>query len=210
MSDLAIKHMIVGPVATNCYLVENTQTKEALVVDPGDSADRIAGVIREEGVNPVAILLTHGHFDHAMAAGELAEEFQIPIYAHEKERETLETPDINLSLSMLGKPLVFHADRYVKDGEELTLAGFQIRAIYTPGHTIGGVCYYLEQEKALFSGDTLFQESIGRTDFPTGSALVLVRSIQEKLMQLPDDTQVYTGHEGMTSIGVERRYNPFL
>lgn len=209
MSELAVKHMVVGAVATNCYLAENTRTREALIIDPGDSAGRIAQIIKDEGVTPVAVLLTHGHFDHAMAAGELAEEFQIPVYAHEKEQETLENPRINLS-GMIGQSLAFHADRYVRDGETLDLAGFQIQVLHTPGHTLGGVCYYLESEKTLFSGDTLFCQSVGRTDFPTGSASVLIRSIKEKLMPLPDDTTVYTGHEDMTTIGMERKYNPFI
>lgn len=209
MSELAIKHMIVGAVATNCYLAMNTKTKEALIIDPGDSAKRIAEIIKEEGVTPVAVLLTHGHFDHAMAAEELAGEFQIPIYAHEKEQETLETPRINLS-GMIGQSLTFHADNYVKDGDVLNLAGFEIKVLHTPGHTLGGVCYYLEKEKVLFSGDTLFCQSVGRTDFPTGSSSTLIRSIKEKLMPLADDINVYTGHEDMTTIGMERKYNPFL
>lgn len=209
MSELAVKHMVVGAVATNCYLAENTRTREALIIDPGDSAGRIAQIIKDDEVTPVAVLLTHGHFDHAMAAGELAEEFQIPVYAHEKEQETLENPRINLS-GMIGQSLAFHADRYVRDGETLDLAGFQIQVLHTPGHTLGGVCYYLESEKTLFSGDTLFCQSVGRTDFPTGSASVLIRSIKEKLMPLPDDTTVYTGHEDMTTIGMERKYNPFI
>ncbi len=209
MSELAVKHMIVGAVATNCYLAMNTKTKEALIIDPGDSAKRIAEIIKEEGVTPVAVLLTHGHFDHAMAAEELAGEFQIPIYAHEKEQETLETPRINLS-GMIGQSLTFHADNYVKDGDVLNLAGFEIKVLHTPGHTLGGVCYYLEKEKVLFSGDTLFCQSVGRTDFPTGSSSTLIRSIKEKLMPLADDINVYTGHEDMTTIGMERKYNPFL
>ena len=98
----------------------------------------------------------------------------------------------------------------VKDGEILNLAGFEIRVLHTPGHTQGGVCYYIEEEKALFSGDTLFCQSVGRTDFPTGKSSTLIHSIQDKLMPLPDDTMVYTGHEDMTTIGMERKYNPFL
>lgn len=209
MSDLVVKHMVVGAVATNCYLAMNTKTKEALIIDPGDSAKKIAKIIRNEGATPRAVLLTHGHFDHAMAAKELAGEFQISVYAHEKEKETLETPRINLS-GMIGQNLSFHADQYIKDQDILNLAGFEILVLHTPGHTLGGVCYYFEKEKVLFSGDTLFCQSVGRTDFPTGSASTLIRSIKEKLMPLPDDITVYTGHEDMTTIGMERKYNPFL
>ena len=209
MADLKVRHLVVGAVATNCYIAENKKTKEALIIDPGDNAARIVQIIKEDGVVPVAVLLTHGHFDHAMAAQEVAEQYGIKIYAHETGKETLETPQINLS-GMIGRTLTFHADCYVKDGEILNLAGFEIRVLHTPGHTQGGVCYYIEEEKALFSGDTLFCQSVGRTDFPTGKSSTLIHSIQDKLMPLPDDTMVYTGHEDMTTIGMERKYNPFL
>ena len=187
MADLKVRHLVVGAVATNCYIAENKKTKEALIIDPGDNAARIVQIIKEDGVVPVAVLLTHGHFDHAMAAQEVAEQYGIKIYAHETEKETLETPQINLS-GMIGRTLTFHADCYVKDGEILNLAGFEIRVLHTPGHTQGGVCYYIEEEKALFSGDTLFCQSVGRTDFPTGKSSTLIHSIQDKLMPLPDDT----------------------
>ena len=167
MADLKVRHLVVGAVATNCYIAENRKTKEALIIDPGDNAVRIEQIIKEDGVVPVAVLLTHGHFDHAMAAQEVAEQYGIKIYAHETEKETLETPQINLS-GMIGRTLTFHADCYVKDGAILNLAGFEIRVLHTPGHTQGGVCYYIEEEKAVFSGDTLFCQSVGRTDFPTG------------------------------------------
>lgn len=209
MADLKVRHLVVGAVATNCYIAENVKTNEALIIDPGDNVARIAEMIKEDGVTPAAVLLTHGHFDHAMAAQEIAEQYGIKIYAHESEKETLETPQINLS-GMIGRTLTFHADCYVKDGERLKLAGFEIQVLHTPGHTQGGVCYYIEQEKSVFSGDTLFCQSIGRTDFPTGKSSTLIHSIQEKLMPLPDDTTVYTGHEDMTTIGMERKYNPFL
>lgn len=209
MAELEVRNLVVGAVATNCYLAENMEKKEAIIVDPGDAAERIAEQLTQDGMKPVAILLTHGHFDHTMAAKDLAERYQIKIYAHQKEKETLETPKINLS-GMLGYENSFYADSYLKDGDILELAGFQIQVLHTPGHTLGGVCYYLKREKVLFSGDTLFCQSVGRTDFPTGSASTLIRSIKEKLMPLPDDTIVYTGHEDMTKIGTERQYNPFL
>ena len=209
MADLKVRHLVVGAVATNCYIAENKKTKEALIIDPGDNAARIVQIIKEDGVVPVAVLLTHGHFDHAMAAQEVAEQYGIKIYAHETEKETLETPQINLS-GMIGRTLTFHADCYVKDGEILNLAGFEIRVLHTPGHTQGGVCYYIEEEKALFSGDTLFCTSVGRTDFPGGSMSDIIRSIKEKLMTLPDRTTVYPGHNDVTTIENERMYNPYL
>ena len=200
---------IVGPVCTNCYLLVNHKTGELLVVDPGDRAQLIEKQIEKTGAKPVAILLTHGHFDHAGAAEELADKYQISIYAHEAERETLEDPGLNLC-GMIGEHKVYHADIFVKDEEVLNLAGFSIRVFFTPGHTIGGCCYYIADEKILFSGDTLFQESVGRTDFPRGSASDLIRAIREKLMPLPDDVTVYTGHDESTLIGYERMHNPYL
>ena len=200
---------IVGPVCTNCYLLVNHKTGELLVVDPGDQAQLIEKQIEKTGAKPVAILLTHGHFDHAGAAEELADKYQISIYAHEAERETLEDPGLNLC-GMIGEHKVYHADVFVKDEEVLNLAGFSIRVFFTPGHTIGGCCYYIADEKILFSGDTLFQESVGRTDFPRGSASDLIRAIREKLMPLPDDVTVYTGHDESTLIGYERMHNPYL
>ena len=200
---------IVGPVCTNCYLLVNHKTGELLVVDPGDQAQLIEKQIEKTGAKPVAILLTHGHFDHAGAAEEPADKYQISIYAHEAEKETLEDPGLNLC-GMIGEHKVYRADVFVKDEEVLNLAGFSIRVFFTPGHTIGGCCYYIADEKILFSGDTLFQESVGRTDFPRGSASDLIRAIREKLMPLPDDVTVYTGHDESTLIGYERMHNPYL
>ena len=200
---------IVGPVCTNCYLLVNEARQELLVFDPGDQAELLIRQIDQTQAKPIAILLTHGHFDHVMAVEEIKAHYEIPVYAHETERETLENPERNLC-GMVGVRQQYHADRYVKDEEVLKLAGFTIRVFHTPGHTPGGVCYYLEDQKLLFSGDTLFQESVGRTDFPGGSMSELIRSIQEKLMPLPDDVTVYTGHDESTLIGYERMHNPYL
>ena len=206
---MKIEQYCVGEVATNCYFAIQEETKEMLVIDPGDSAKMLEGHIRREGLKPQAVLLTHGHFDHAMAAEELAGIFGIKIYAHEAEKDTLEDPGKNVSI-MAGGRDVYHADVFVKDGEVLHLAGMELKVLHTPGHTEGGCCYYLEKEKVLFSGDTLFCQSVGRTDFPGGSMSALVRGIKEKLMVLPDDVEVYPGHMGMKTIGSERTRNPFL
>lgn len=207
--QVKVLRYIVGPVCTNCYLLINQQRQELLIIDPGEQADLLERQIEKSGATPVAILLTHGHFDHAMAAQELQEKYQIPVYAHEAEQETLENPDLNLC-GMVGEYHIYHADHYLKDEQVIELAGFSIRVMHTPGHTVGGACYYISDQKILFSGDTLFQESVGRTDFPKGSASDLVRSIREKLMPLPDDVEVYTGHGENTLIGYERIHNPFL
>ncbi|MBO5302807.1 MAG: MBL fold metallo-hydrolase [Lachnospiraceae bacterium] len=209
MAGLRVEQYVVGPVMTNCYFAIHEDTKEMLVIDPGDEALHLIEKIKACGAKPVAILLTHGHFDHASAAQEIAENFGIQIYAHEDEKETLENPSINLC-GMVGIKEIYHADCYVKDGEILNLAGFEIKVLHTPGHTKGGCCYYIEKEQAVFSGDTLFNSSVGRTDFPGGSATVLLRSIEEKLMPMPGQTKVYPGHNDTTTIGWEKQYNPFL
>lgn len=209
MVSLTIQQYVVGSVSTNCYFAINEDTKEVLIIDPGAAAKQLSEKVKENGLIPVAILLTHGHFDHASAAEELAELLKIQVYAQEAEQETLENPGLNLS-GWEGVTRSYHADVYAKDEQELYLAGFVIRVFHTPGHTVGGCCYYFEKQSTLFSGDTLFDGSIGRTDFPKGSASQLIRSIQDKLMNLPDETAVYTGHGEMTSIGRERVNNPFL
>lgn len=209
MAPLRVEQYVVGSVQTNCYFAINDDTKDMLIIDPGASAGRLAEIIEGEKLNPVAILLTHGHFDHATGAAELAEHFGVKVYAEEHEKETLENPALNLS-GWEGRELVYHADCYLRDEQEIDLAGFHIRVFHTPGHTVGGCCYFFSYQNAVFSGDTLFAQSVGRTDFPKGSASELIRSIKEKLMVLPDDVTVYTGHNDITTIGTERMYNPYL
>lgn len=209
MAPLRIEQYVVGSVQTNCYFAINDETGETLIIDPGANAAKLAEKLEKEKRKPVAILLTHGHFDHAGGAAELAERFDVKVYAHEKERETLENPAINLS-GWDGGQVSYYADIYLKDEQEMDLAGFHIRVLFTPGHTVGGCCYYFSYQNTVFTGDTLFAQSVGRTDFPGGSAATLIRSIKEKLMPLPDETTVYAGHEDSTTIGRERMYNPYL
>ena len=209
MDNIKIFHFVLGPVATNCYIVINTETNEAVIVDPAARADRLSDELLKQGASPVAILLTHGHFDHIMAVNELKDKYNIPVYAHRDEEDVLRQTSLNMSTNM-GVRYVTEADHYLLDGDKLELAGFDFIVYHTPGHTKGGVCYYMPDQKLLFSGDTLFHGSVGRTDFPTGSMGTLVRSIREKLFVLPDDVQVLPGHEDMTTIGFEKKYNPFL
>ncbi len=207
---MLVKEFLVGVVGTNCYLATNSETKETLVIDPGDEASILKNYIKKNAFHPVAILLTHGHFDHCMAAEELASHYGIPVYVHELEKDTMENAAFNCS-GMIGRKLVFHADHFMRgERDHLSLAGFEIDVMLTPGHTPGGVCFYIQSEGILFSGDTLFCESVGRTDFPGGSMAQIVRSIKEKLFLLPNDTKVLPGHNEWTSIGHEKQYNPFL
>lgn len=207
---MKVERFLVGMIETNCYLAINSNTKEAIVIDPGDRADVLMEYMEKNDCKPVAVLLTHGHFDHCMAAEELAEHYKIPVYVHEEDRETMEKPSWNGS-NMIGRQLAFHADNFFHgEKERVSLAGFDIDVFHTPGHTPGGVCFYVAEESILFSGDTLFCESIGRTDFPKGSMSQIVRSIKGQLLQLPDDTKVLPGHGESTTIGNERVRNPFL
>ena len=206
---MQIERFIVGMVGTNCYVVSNEETSECFLVDPGAYSDKVIAYIREHELKPQAILLTHGHFDHIMGLDGVLREFPIPVYAQEEEEILLKDASYNASVSY-GPAYTFSGASYIKDGQILELAGMTIRAIHTPGHTIGGCCYYIESEHVLFSGDTLFHDSVGRTDFPTGSQSQLVRSIRENLLGLPEETVVCPGHMSETTIGHQKKYNPFL
>lgn len=215
MSKMRINHYVVGMVQTNCYIVINDETKECFIIDPGASGKQLAEKIRQDNLTPVAVLLTHGHFDHAGGAKTLAEEFGIKIYAHEAEADTLHDPQKNVSW-MVGTKETYDADVFLQDEEVIAFAGFEVKVLHTPGHTEGGCCYYIADERVLFSGDTLFAQSVGRTDFPGGSMSQIVRSIQEKLMTLNEpgnlesDIMVYPGHNDPTTIETERMENPYL
>ncbi len=209
MATYQVKGYQVGQIMTNCYLVSNEDTKELLIIDPGDQADRIAAKIEESKKQPKAILLTHGHFDHVLAVNELAEKYDIPVYAHENEKKQLQSTAKEF-FPQMGRSGEVRVDHFISGEPTLELAGFQIKVFMTPGHTQGGVCYYFEKEGLLFSGDTLFFGSIGRTDFPGGSYKDLISSVENKLFKLPEDVVVYPGHNNATSIGFEKQNNPFF
>lgn len=198
--------MVMGPVATNVYYIYDEDNKEAVVIDPAVKGQWIYDHLLGKGISVSAILITHGHFDHITGVNELREASGAKVYAPLAEKEMLADPSLNLS----DENVTVKADHDVTDGEELSFSGFRLRMIETPGHTGGGCCYYCEQEKFLISGDTLFAGSIGRTDLPTGSHTTLIRSVKEKLMTLPDDVTVYPGHGTSTTIGEERKYNPYV
>lgn len=205
MNDFRIKTCVLGMVSTDCYIVHDG--KEAVIIDPADNASYILEQCRALGVTAVAILLTHGHFDHMMAAEELRGALNIEIYAGEAEDALLKDSSLNLS-STFGSGTAIRADRLLRDGDVLELLGTGWQVIATPGHTSGSVCYLVEEEDVLFSGDTLFEESLGRTDFPTGSSAMIIKSITEKLFVLRDSLMVYPGHGEPTTIGHEKQYNP--
>lgn len=218
MAQIKIGKMVLGVCQTNCYFLYREGGGECIVVDPADQGVNIFRALQKNGFRVAGILLTHGHFDHIWGLDELrdaanaaADEDAEPAkaYAYEAERVLLQDADKNVS-RQAGRPCKTYADVYVKDGQEITIAGMTCKVIATPGHTAGGCCYYFEEAGFLLSGDTLFAESVGRTDFPTGSMSTLVRSVRERLFVLPDDTKVYPGHGESTTIGHEKEYNPFL
>lgn len=205
---MKIQHSVLGMCATNTYYVYDDETKRGLIVDPADSPDTIIAKADSLSMIPEAILITHGHFDHVLAMNKVREHYGIKVYAGLTEKQVLHDMAMNLT-SSFGMGQTFDADIYLKDGEEFETAGYHIRAIEVPGHTIGGMCYYFDKQGVLFSGDTLFCESVGRSDFPGGSASALCRGIKDKLFILPEHTKVYPGHMDETTIGNEIKYNPF-
>ncbi len=219
---IRIENIVLGMCATNCYAVfdggaktpggyvDDGQLKEAVIIDPAADAACIEAMIARYKLKPVAVLLTHGHFDHLSAADAVRKRYGIKVYAGNEERPVMNSSSYNLSLPFTGEGMTFEADEYFKPGKELDFAGFRIETISVPGHTIGSVCYYFEEQKVLFSGDTLFAGSVGRSDFPTGNAGQLIRTIKSGLMSLPDDVKVFPGHGESTTIGCERVNNPFI
>lgn len=206
---MKIERFVIGALGTNCYIVKNEETEECILIDPAVCPAEMVSHIRTGGMNLRAILLTHGHFDHIMGLDGFLKEFPVPVYACEEEAPLLRDASLNASADYYA-PYTFSGAKYVKDGQNLKIAGMEFQVIHTPGHTAGGCCYYFPKDGVLFSGDTLFHGSVGRTDFPTGSQSQLIRSIREKLIPLPDETKVYPGHMDETTIGFEKQYNPFL
>ena len=207
---MSIKSMVLGPVQTNVFFVINDETKETVLFDPAYAGERIIKYLEDNGLTLKAVFLTHGHFDHITAVSSVAEALKVPVYAARSEERLLSDGQLNESLGSYGYSVTVKPDHYLEDGDETDVAGMKIKMIETPGHTEGSCCYYLEEQKVLISGDTLFAGSVGRTDLPTGSMKKLLDSIESKLMVLPDDVDVYPGHGEFTTIGYERKWNPFF
>jgi len=197
----------VGPLRSNAYLLVDGGTGEAVVIDPGDEPHRILGLIRP-GIRVRKIIATHGHFDHVLAVDELREVLGVEFLIHRDDQVVLDIiPESTLRiLGVSMKPP--RPDGYYEDGEVIEVGGLRLRVIHTPGHTPGSSCLFTG--KSLFSGDTLFAGTIGRTDIPLADPQKIVESISHRLYMLPDDTIVYPGHGGTTTIGLEKRENAFV
>lgn len=205
-----VRMFTVGPVQENTFIVRPDGGDRAVIVDPGDEAPRLLGALRELGVELDAILLTHTHFDHVGAVAEVARETGAKVWCPEIEVPILADINAYMRFPGLGPFESYDADHTVAGGEELTLAGLTFDVLFTPGHSPGHVTYSVRDESALFSGDVLFQGSVGRTDLPGGDWPTLARSIRVLLERFGEETIVYPGHMGVTTLGRERATNPFL
>ncbi|WP_427108207.1 MBL fold metallo-hydrolase [Lysinibacillus xylanilyticus] len=208
-----VRSYSLGPVQTNCYIVSN-KNKECLIFDPGEEADRIIKAIRSNNLKPLAIFLTHAHFDHIGAVDAVRKAFDVPLWIHEKEVSWLGNPTKNGSSKYAALPdyiVDAPADENIIKKEQLfEISDFYFKAIFTPGHSPGSISYIFENDGFAIVGDTLFEQGVGRTDLIGGSTKTLLTSIHDKLLTLPEDTIIYPGHGNYTTVGAEMETNPFL
>lgn len=208
MSDLKIGRMTIGTCATNCYFLYRENKHDCIVIDPADAGAKIYDALTGKGFTIKGILLTHGHFDHIWGAEALRKCANTSIYALDEEKELLNNSEMNVS-EMAGRACCLVPDVFFKDGDELKIGDFTCKIIATPGHTQGSCCFYFEEAGFAVCGDTIFMESVGRTDFPTGSSSKLINSIREKIFTLPDEVILYPGHGDSTSVEHEKQFNPY-
>jgi hydroxyacylglutathione hydrolase len=209
---MKIDRLVLGAYETNCYVLRSSEeVKDCLIVDAGLGAQKLIKFLHENTLNPVAVVLTHGHIDHIEGVAALRTEFpDIKVHIHKLDAEMLTEPYSNLSAMTGAAFSVEPADFLLDEHSIIEQAGTKLSVLHTPGHTPGGICLYSKDEGIVFTDDTLFADSIGRTDFPNGDTKQLLQSIKEKLFTLPDDTEVYSGHGPVTTIAHEKKYNPFL
>jgi hydroxyacylglutathione hydrolase len=209
---IEIKRLTLGPVSTNAYIVGDTDTNEALLIDPVDEADTLLQAAQDSDWEIKLILATHAHFDHVLASKELKEKTDAPFWVHEDSVEWLKIlPQAGKKFGFGTFPEAAEPDRLLKnDTEIIELGAIKLETLYTPGHAPGHLAYYMRDHDIVFSGDALFYGSIGRTDLPGSNHELLMKSIHEKLLTLPDNTRVLSGHGRETTIGFEREHNPFL
>jgi hydroxyacylglutathione hydrolase len=205
-----VRMFTVGPVAENTYIFRRDDSDRALIVDPGDEADKLLAAIDGLGVGLEGILLTHTHFDHVGAVAPVAKATGAEVWVPEAEKFVLDDIMAFVPWPGFGPFESYDAEHTLRGGDRLELAGFEIDVLSTPGHSPGHVTFSIQDETAIFSGDVLFQGSVGRTDLPGGDWNTLLESIRSLVEGLPDETSVYPGHMGLTSLGAERAGNPFL
>lgn len=210
---LNIRAYSLGPVQTNCYIVSN-KAKECLIFDPGEEGDKLVKEIRGNGLKPLAIFLTHAHFDHIGAVDRLRNEFTVPLYIHEAEVSWLSDPLKNGSGKYAELPNYVVAspaeEHVIRKEQKFSIGTFEFDAVFTPGHSPGSISYIFREDGFAIVGDTLFERSVGRTDLIGGSTKVLLQSINDKLLTLEDETYIYPGHGRFTTPKAERDHNPFL
>lgn len=206
MGDIVIGRTVLGMVETNCYFIYDSDTKETIVVDPAKNG--LYEKLKANGLSVVGVILTHGHFDHIMGVHEMVRESGAKLYALDAENALCRDAKLNAS-AQIRKPYTVEPDILVHDGDELNIAGIKLQVVATPGHTAGSCCYYIPDKKWLISGDTLFRGSIGRSDLPTGSEPEIMKSVHKLIDMYEDDVKVYPGHGDASTIGFERKYNPF-
>jgi glyoxylase-like metal-dependent hydrolase (beta-lactamase superfamily II) len=209
--ELEVRGVVVGLFRENCWVVGSRRHGEACVIDPGDEPDEILALARDMGVRITRVLASHAHLDHILAARAIVEATQAPFLLHQQDLFIAESLPAT-ARAWLGQevPPAPTPDALPTDGQDIEIAGTSLRVLHTPGHTPGSVCLYAADAGLLFSGDTLFRESIGRTDLPGGNTAQILASIAERLLSLPDDTRVLPGHMQETTIGHERAHNPFV
>jgi len=200
----------VGPLQCNCSIIGDEQTREAMVIDPGDQIEDILKILKSENLTLKQIVVTHAHIDHVGGAMKLKAATGAPILMNQKDEALLKMLDVQATWIGMKPPGAVQVDEAVGEGRILQVGNLSSTVIHTPGHTEGSICLYFPEQKTLIAGDTLFAGSIGRTDLPGGSFEKIIRSLHNQLLQLPDETQVVPGHGPMTTIGQERESNPFL
>ena len=206
--SLSFLRLVLGDLGTNCYIIGDPDSKEAFVIDP-DDGPAVVDTLKERGLTCIGILLTHGHSDHIHGVQTLMDTYGAPVYIHERDLPCLYDPQVNLS-ALHGRPVTITGGtiKTVKDGQHIGSGKMDFQVLETPGHTVGGVCYYMSP--AVFVGDTLLRGSVGRTDFPGGDFEALAQSIRTKLFTLPDQTMAYPGLGPETQIAFEKENNPYL
>ena len=206
---MILERLIIGPIETNCYMIACQRTLKGAIIDPGGDGERIIEVVKKKNLTMKYIINTHAHIDHIQANQELKDVLKVPVYLHKEDEKMLKNPSSNLSLFLFSHPFVFSsADKLLSGGEEIKIGLLTLSILHTPSHTPGSISIVVD--RVLFTGDTLFAGGIGRTDLPLGNYHLLIQSIKEHILSLPDDYMIYPGHGPFSTVGKERKENPFL